>query len=347
MKRGLLFSLALSTLLVSTNLMAKDIQKENATVKKEIKMQKELSKNTPKEMLTAFSDTIKAVQALEQNDDKSASKYLKEATELFDKALKSDSALKLVPVDSQFLVNEVDANSKDVKKALSMVEEALKGHHLEDARVILNTLRDDMIITTQYIPMDTYPLSTKDALKALKKGDKKAALEILMTGFGTTIADTVIIPIPMLTASDAILKASSLDKKNKKEALALLDIAKDELEKAKLLGYTDAYEADYEALTKDIEAIQKEIKGKNAVEKLYDKLKNSFKSLVHKSRTESYKDSVQTKEAKALLQPDSIKGQAAARAKVEETHAKDLFETKQKAGKFMEDSNADESKTIK
>ncbi len=59
-----------------------------------------------------------------------------------------------------------------------------------------------------------------------------------------------------------------------------------ELDKAVLLGYASKHSSEYKSLKSKILAIQKEIKGKNKVEKLYRDIKKDFKSLVHKTRGE-------------------------------------------------------------
>ena len=141
-----------------------------------------------------------------------------------------------------------------------------------------------MDITVEYIPMDIFPVATKEAQKALEKGDSAKALALLTTGLGTFVVDTVVIPIPLLEAQELVATASQINKSKKKEALAYLKAAREALEKAILLGYTRKYAAEYRALIKEIEAIEKEIKGKNAVEKLYEHLKESFRKLLGKTR---------------------------------------------------------------
>lgn len=81
-------------------------------------------------------------------------------------------------------------------------------------------------------------------------------------------------------------QASKLDKKTEKiKVQELLKSAKEQLEIAKLLGYTDENSKDYEDLISQIKNLEKEVKGKNAVEKLYDKMKNSFNTLIKKEST--------------------------------------------------------------
>jgi translation initiation factor IF-2 len=134
--------------------------------------------------------------------------------------------------------------------------------------------------------MKLYPIATEDALKVLEKGDKEGALEILNVSLNTIVSETVLIPLSLLVAEDLVVTASVLDKENKEDALALLSLAQDELKKAVYLGYTKRHSIAYKALEEEIEAVKKEIKGKNIVEKLYDKVKESFKSLVGENRKE-------------------------------------------------------------
>ena len=98
-----------------------------------------------------------------------------------------------------------------------------------------------------------------------------------------------VIPTPLLAAQDFVIEASKLDKTKKEDATKLLEAAKYSLERAELLGYTKLFPNEYANLTKSINAIEKEIKGKNEIEKLYDKLKNDFKSLLTKTRDSKVK----------------------------------------------------------
>ena len=47
---------------------------------------------------------------------------------------------------------------------------------------------------------------------------------------------------------------------------------KEELKRAELLGYTKKHEENYKLLNSEIEKIEKEIKGENKIEKLYEQL---------------------------------------------------------------------------
>ena len=174
-----------------------------------------------------------------------------------------------------------------MKETIKTAQDLLDDYETQAARALLMPLKDDMIITTQYLPMGVYPLATKDALKQLNEGKEKEAFSTLVTALHGVVVQFVVIPLPLITAQSLVIEASQLDKKEKTKALKLLDAAQDELEKAVLLGYTKKHAPEYATLKKEIKNIQKEIKGKNIVEKLYEKIKKDFASLLSKHESES------------------------------------------------------------
>lgn len=294
MRKGLMVSVVVASLLLGVgSLQAKEMsvnhQKQVRTmknyVKNEVNFQSSKFKMASKDISLGLNNTIKAIDLLGKKDNKKAQKLLEEATKAFDRALKIEPRLKLVPIDNEIMVYNYQGSVKSIKLATSLAKDALKKHDLQFVRDVIDPLKDEIDISTHYIPMDLYPQSTKIALSLLKKGKSKEALQELVLGLSTIVGDEVVIPIPLLTAQDLVVKASKIDKKKKKEALALLDQAKVELERAKYLGYTIGNEAAYKELTNKINGIEKEIKGKNIVEKLYTDLKAKIKALVSKTRS--------------------------------------------------------------
>ncbi len=292
MKKKLLISTVLAMLIFgTTNLFSEENIDQNnlsksikVSIDKEKEKQKKGFQEAPKEIVKGFEDTLKAISFLSGENITEAKKSLKSATENFSIALKSSPELDIVPFSQEIIVNEFLGDSKKVKKALTLANKMITEYETQVAKVLLEPLEDEMIISTQAIPMKLYPLATEKALHALEKGDKDEALEMLHVSLNTIITETVVIPLPLLVAEDLVGIARLLDKTKKEEALRLLNLAQDELKKALYLGYTKKYASSYESIDNQIEAVKKEIKGKNMVEKLYEKLKNSFSSLIHESR---------------------------------------------------------------
>jgi predicted ATP-grasp superfamily ATP-dependent carboligase len=265
------------------------------SVGKEAAYQKANFKKAPKEVFEGLQKTLEAINALEHKDTASAKKHLEAATKAFDAALKANPNLKLVPIANEIEVKAFSGDVNLIQKAIKTAEKLLHDNDTQAARALLLPLEDEMVIATQFIPMDIYPIATKDAAKALEEGNVEKSLAILMTGLSTMVIDTVVIPIPLLTAQDLVIAASQLEKSKKKEASALLEAAQKELEKAVLLGYTKKHAPEYKAIMHEIKAIQKEIKGKNAVEKLYVHIKESFKKLLGKTREDIARNKAEAK----------------------------------------------------
>ena len=330
----------------SSHLIQKPQKKKNS-VGKEIIEQNKLIKKGPEEVSNGLKQTLTAIKAIQKDDIEKAKQSLKEAHKSFETALKEDPKMKLIPIAGEMQVKQLESTPDQIKDAVKMAKEALDKNHLQEARAILAPLEDDIVVATQYIPMDLYPKAADLALKALEKNNKAAAANILIDGLSTFVTVRVVMPIPLIEAQELILDASKLDKSKKEEAKKLLDAAKVELEKATLLGYTDKHSDEYKELTKQIDAIQKEMKGKNVVEKLYDKLKASFKKLIGETRSESFTDSVEKAEAKALENPDSVKGKAEAEKKVEEVTKKESEAAKKVSPEFEKEVQKDLKDTVK
>ena len=264
----------------------KEVAKEDARrlkkiVNNEYSRHKRTLKKAPKEVGEGLHETVIALRALQQHKTQDAKKALNKATQLFDKAFKADPKLDLVPIADNVTVNDFTGDSKLVKHLINSTEKLLKKHDTQMARDMLLPLQDEMVMTTDLLPMGAYPKATKEALKELNNGKNKLAFSTLAIALNSVVVDTTVIPLPLITAQDLVIEASQLDKSKKKEATKLLTQAQDELEKAVLLGYTKKHSTVYKSLYKQIENIKKEIKGKNIVEKMYGHIKDDFKSLVH------------------------------------------------------------------
>ena len=292
MKKNIFISAIVATLLFGTSsLVAKEdalkLTTQQSSVKQEIKKQKEAFVEAPKEIVEGFKQTLLAITSLENNQTKEAKSALEQAKKSFDRALKADATLDIVPFEQEIIVNEFLGDSVSVEKALKLATKMIENHDTQSARAILMPLEDEMIITTHSMPMKLYPVATKEALAVLEKGNAEEALTLLQTSFNIILKERVLIPLPLLMAEDLVIESSLLDKAKKEEALKLLNLAQDELQKALYLGYTKEYSLAYKSLEEEIETIKKEIKGKNVVEKLYEKIKKSFFSLISDTKSGS------------------------------------------------------------
>jgi hypothetical protein len=296
MKKRFMISTVLAGLLLTTtgvyaksdfNAQKNDTQRLKNVVNKEAAQHKQTIDKAPKEVEQALKQTIVALKALQKRDIKEAKEALNKANKLFDTALKNNPKLSLVPIADEIRVHDFTGDAKLVKQTIKAAQDLLDDYDTQAARALLMPLEDEMIMSTQYLPMGAYPLATKEALKKLNQGKAKEAFGTLITALNSVVVETTVVPLPLITAQSLVNEASKLNKKEKDKALKLLALAQDELQKAVLLGYTKKHAPEYKMLQKEIKNIEKEIKGKNIVAKLYEKIKNDFASLLHKHEADT------------------------------------------------------------
>ena len=302
-------------------------QMTKQAVSKEASLQQQSLKVASKEIMSGLNNTLFAVDAIQKKDTKAAEDALNKATKAFDEALKKDPKLKLVPIDTRIGLYAIEATPKEIQESIDQADKLLKAHKVQQAKAILQPLTDEMDIDTVYIPMDLYPKATQKALKALKKGDTKTALISLIEGMHLLVNSRVVMPVGVLTAEEMVAAASKLEKTKKKEALALLDAAQQDLQNDRLLGYIGKHSKEYASLEKQIKALKKEIGGKNNTAGLYKHLKEDFGSLLHKMRLEKH----QIKSSDSVWQGTA---KPHAKAAAEETQDKLRFEQKAETDSF-------------
>jgi hypothetical protein len=242
-------------------------------------------KKAPQEFMLGLNETIKALQFIKANETTKAQDALKKADKDFVTAFKKEPKLNLIPVTDNAEIISFNGSAALIQHIKDAAVKLLEDNNTQLAIDMLVPLQDEMIIKTQYVPAYLYPKAVKEALKELKSGKKDAAFSTIITALDASQLNTVIIPIPLISAQDMVLEASKLEKKDKTKALKLLSMAQDELQKAVLLGYTHEYEKSYKDIQKQIEGLKKEIKGKNIVRKLYEDLLKSFQKLEEKHQT--------------------------------------------------------------
>ena len=250
-------------------------------VHKKEKSQNDLLKTTNKDVVEGLKKVVAATKLIEEKKDKEAIKMLQEATGKFDIALAANPKLGLIPIQTQVIVHELITTSSEVIKEVEHAKKLLKESKVQEARAILLPLRDELVTTTSYLPMQTYPLSIKLAAKLLINGNRGEALATLSTALSTVVDEVSIMPLSLVRAESLIQMASKMDKdKEKDDALAFIQAAQDQLKTSVALGYNSKNNAAYQSLNKQIEALRKEINSTNKPESFYKKLLKSIRDMI-------------------------------------------------------------------
>ncbi len=236
-----------------------------------------------KEAVEAVVLTQEVLADLHKNDAKAAKEALEKAIGKLEVVLAAPNAPALLPIDSALSATEFVGTADDVRHDLKAVKSLLSDGKVQEARRLLSTLQSEIDIVTVSLPLVSYPNALKLAAKYLHDGKVDEAKEVLNMALGTFAQSEVVIPVPILKAQALIEEASKVAKKEKKTALVHLDAARAQLKVAEALGYVSRSDTTYKALDDAIEKIEKEVKGKNEAEKLFDALIDKLKEFKEKA----------------------------------------------------------------
>ena len=274
----------LSSVLVASLLLTNTYATSSKTISQDaIKIAKHNAKTTSdahivKEAVEAVMLTQKVLIDLEKKDKKSAIKDIQNAIGKLEVILAKKDAPAMLPIDGSISAYEFNGDINVIEAGIRAAKKLLDKNKIQDARVILNKLQSEIDITTVNLPLASYPKALKLAASYIHDDKMTEAKDILEMALSTLVTTKVVIPIPLVTAEALIHDARKIAKKDKKQALKHLEMAKKELKKAELLGYTSDSDITYKILDNAIERVEKEIKGKNKAEKLFDELIQKLKS---------------------------------------------------------------------
>ena len=281
--KKLVTSIALGSLLVS-NAFAIDAKTANVNKNAVIKAEKQ-ARNTQlvKEAIKAIQYTQDALIYLNNNKIDKAKAALKNAVGELAIVLNSPNPPYLLPVDINIQAYEFQGKLEDVAKIVEKAKLLVVANKLPQAREVLNTLRDEIVIKTVNLPLATYPSALNLAIKYLNEGKVKEAKEVLTMALSTLVEVDTIIPIPLIKAQALVTQASKIVKKDKNQALKYLEEAKYQLKLAETLGYTSKSDTTYKMLRDEISKLEKEIKKNHNTKGLFEDLIQKLKEFKEKA----------------------------------------------------------------
>ncbi len=255
-----------------------------------------------KEALAALAESKKALKALEDNRPKDALTALAEVTGQLEIIISRDPKLAFVPIDVQVTSSDIYADLESIKLARNRAEELLEDGQVQKARVQLSGLASEMVIRTISLPLATYPDAIKAVVPLIDAGkieEAKTALQDALQTF--VVTNKQIIPLPILRAEALVKKAEKLAKKmetpelkdaknavetsdsekmheeisQKDQILEDLQKARHQLQMAEALGY-GLEEDRYQEFQKNIETIEKKVRGKESTQGVFASLQHSL-----------------------------------------------------------------------
>jgi hypothetical protein len=295
----IIISTLLSSLLLTGSLMAKsDTELSSKEVNKNATEMATKKVNDTKavlikEALSSLEISAKALKNLEENKKDEAKKNIELALGKLEVILASKKVPKLLPIENRLIVKNFVGGAKEVDIALEEVKKLIESGKVQEAGELLISLQSELDISTISLPLATYPDALKLASKYLVEGKIEEAKDTLKLALSTFANVQTIIPIPLINTIELVAVVSSKAKENKELALKYLRSAHDELDKAEKLGYLSKSTTTYKELHLLIKNVEKEVKGPNKAEKLFNELGEKlkeFKSKIFSSDKNSSKE---------------------------------------------------------
>ncbi|WP_457562021.1 YfdX family protein [Caminibacter pacificus] len=260
---------------------------ENKEVTKEVEKAQdnyidERVKKITEEAVESINLVAKVIELL---DKKEKDKALEEIANILGKLevlIARDPNLQLVPVDVREQVVDFPGTIDDVEAAKTEVVALIKAGEVQVARDIMLNLASELDIFVTALPIGTYPVVLKAIIPLIEQEKYDEAKALLIEALETLVVEKIVIPLPILRAEQAIIRANELANKenpNKDELKELLAYAKEQLKLAEVLGYGKV-EINYKDLYEEISKLEKLLEGEESTKDVFQTLKEKLSKIM-------------------------------------------------------------------
>ncbi|ARV62983.1 hypothetical protein BZZ01_11785 [Nostocales cyanobacterium HT-58-2] len=231
-----------------------------------------------REAFDTVKETENAIAAIENDKTEEALQALERVTGKLDIILARKPQLALVPINSSVeIVHLVPLDVNLVREMRSEIKNAIANEDLLEARQLLNTLANEVRVTTVNLPLATYPDAMKEAARLIDAGKKDLAKNVLEDALSTLVITEKYLPIPVIYAQALVDEASQVVDKDKDQARSLLAEAREQLKLAEELGYGKR-DREYANLEQAIASLDRQVRTGEGVAAAFKTLQDQLSS---------------------------------------------------------------------
>jgi len=241
-------------------------------------------KKITEEAVEAINLVAKVIDLLDKKEKDKALEELANVLGKLEVLIARDPNLQLVPVDVRESVVDFPGTVDDVEAAKTEVVALIKAGEVQLARDIMLNLASELDIFVTALPIGTYPVVLKAIIPLIEQEKYEEAKKLLIEALETLVLEKIVIPLPILRAEQAIIRANELangENPNKDELKELLAYAKEQLQLAEALGYGKV-EIDYKDLYEEIEKLEKILEGEESTKDIFETLKEKLSGIMAK-----------------------------------------------------------------
>jgi hypothetical protein len=237
-------------------------------------------KTLDKDAVAAITQTQNAIDAIASNKTDQALQAIEQATGKINVLLARNPVTALIPVAVHVeVIDTAPHDPKIIKELANQVSLAVSAKDYPAARVVLDGLTSEIRVRTYSLPLATYPEALTEAARLLDQKKNDEASNVLLTALNTLLAVDRVTPLPLVLAREALNTAKTKSQNDKATAQTLVQTAKNEIERAKQLGYT-AQAPEYAALNADVSNLEKQLKGKGDSGSVFAKLDDKLSAFL-------------------------------------------------------------------
>ncbi len=235
------------------------------------------------EAVEAVNMMVEVIEHLKEKDKQKALETIEKVLGKLEVQIRREPELQLVPVNVQEQIIDFPGTVEDAVTARKVVQKLLEEEEVQKARDIMLNLASELDIIVTALPIVTYPEAIKAIIPLIEEDKFEEAIALLVEVLETLVVEKIVIPLPILRAEQAIIRASELTKdkeaQNKEELKELLAYAKEQLLLAQALGYGKVKE-DYKPLLDEIEKIEKALESGESTKNIFENLRSMLTSFM-------------------------------------------------------------------
>jgi hypothetical protein len=256
------------------------VQAQAGIEKQRAEARQEADKILDREAIAVIEETQRAIDAIAANTTTEALAALERASGKINILLARNPSTALIPVSHEVVVfDTAPQDIQTIDEIGEAVDAVIASEDYAAARELLYGLMSELRVRTYNLPLATYPAALAEGARLLDQKKSDEARIVLMMALGTLLAIDQVTPLPLLVAREAINQAEAQRDKDTEIALALLDTARYELERAMALGYS-AQEPEYKTMRDEISDIQKQLKKNEDTSSFFSKLQDRLSAFM-------------------------------------------------------------------
>jgi len=241
-------------------------------------------KKITEEAVEAINLVSDVVNMLDKKEKDKALETIEKVLGKLEVLIARDPNLQVVPVDVKEQIVDFPGTVDDVEVAKTEVVALIKAGEVQLARDIMLQLASELDIFVTALPIGTYPVVLKAIIPLIEQEKYEEAKKLLIEALETLVIEKIVLPLPILRAEQAIIRANELANKenpNKDELKELLAYAKEQLELAEALGY-GRKDIDYKDLYEEIQKLEDILGSDKSTEDIFATLKEKLSSIMTK-----------------------------------------------------------------